>query len=130
MTTWPRPTPERQLEFLQRIQSLFEDGNFVATYKYALLMSLAELAVERGTDDGSPLDLDLFQIGEKFAELYWPQTVPYSSGVVGASVEILAQNRGAQAAVINKLLRLRQSGVNSACQRTPVFKKIAELILT
>ncbi len=116
MTTWPLPTPEHQLEFLQRIQSLFEDGDFSATYKFALLMSLAELAVERGTDDGRPLDLDLIQVGEKFAELYWPQTVPYSSGTTGASIDILAQNKGAQAAVINELLKLRGAGANTLSQ--------------
>jgi 5-methylcytosine-specific restriction endonuclease McrA len=116
MTNWPRPTPEHQLEFLQRIQSLFDDGDFAATYKFALLMSLAELAVERGTDDGRPLDLDLIQVGEKFAELYWPQSIPYSSGATGASVDILAQNRGAQAAVINELLQLRSSGANTLSQ--------------
>lgn len=116
MMTWPRPTPELQLEFLQRIQSLFEDGDFAATYKFALLMSLAELAVERGTDDGRPLDLDLTQIGEKFAELYWPQTIPYSSGTTGASVDILAQNQGAQAAVVRELLKLRSCGANTLAQ--------------
>jgi len=94
MTTWPRPTPEQQLEFLQRIQSLFEDGDFVATYKFALLMSLAALSVEGGADDGRPLEIDLIQVGEKFAELYWPQTIPYSSGVTGACADILAQSRG------------------------------------
>lgn len=116
MMTWPRPTPERQLEFLQRIQSLFEDGDFAATYKFALLMALAELAIERGTDDGRPLDLALTQIGEKFAELYWPQTVPYSSGTTGAAVDILAQNQGAQAAVIKELLKLRSCGANTLIQ--------------
>jgi 5-methylcytosine-specific restriction endonuclease McrA len=116
MTTWPRPTPEHQLEFLRRVQSLFDDGDFAATYKFALLMSLAELAVEGGTDDGRPLDLDLIKVGEKFAELYWPQTIPYSSGATGASVDILAQNRGAQAAVINELLKLRSSGANTLAQ--------------
>lgn len=55
MTPAPIPTAEQQLEFLQRIQRLFEDGNFSATYKYALLMALAELAVELGADDGNEL---------------------------------------------------------------------------
>ena len=116
MTTLSRPTPEHQLEFLQRIQSLFDDGNFAATYKFALLVSLAELAVERGADDGEPLDLDLIHIGEKFAEVYWPQTVPYSSGTSGTTVEILAQNLGTQAAVIKVLLKLRSYGANTLAQ--------------
>ena len=113
MSIGPRPTPEQQLAFLQRIQKLFEDGDFTATYKFALLMSLAELAVEYGEDDGSDLELDIMQVGEKFVELYWPQTVPYSSGVVGTSADILIQNQGIQATVINELRTLRQAGANT-----------------
>ncbi len=116
MTTWPRPTSDQQIQFLQQIQSLFEDGTFSATYKYALLVSLAELAVERGADDGGTLELELIHVGEKVAEVYWPQTVPYSSGSYGATVDILAQNRGTQAAVINVLLRLRDCGANTLVQ--------------
>ena len=47
-----KPTAEQQLQFLQHLQRLFDEGDFVATYKYALLMSLAELAVESGVDEG------------------------------------------------------------------------------
>ena len=40
------PSAEQQLNFLQHLQRLFDEGEFVATYKYALLMALAELSVE------------------------------------------------------------------------------------
>lgn len=116
MTTYRRPSPQEQLEFLQRIQRLFEDASFSATYKYALLIALAELAVERGSDDGSPLTLGLDVIGEKFAELYWPQTLPYSHGISDATPGILAQNQGSQAGVVNILLILRHSGANTITQ--------------
>lgn len=113
ITPLPAPTAEEQLEFLQRIQSLFEDGNFSATYKYALLMALAELVVELGEDNGNELSLDMAKIGEKFAELYWPQTVQYVSGVAGTLCEVLKQNHGAQAGAINELLNLREAGANT-----------------
>lgn len=113
MSMYPRPTPEQQLVFLQHLQRLFEDGDFTATYKFALLMSLAELAVELGTDDGRALELNILQVSEKFAELYWPQSVPYSSGVIGTSTDILIQNQGIQAAVISELRTLRQAGANT-----------------
>lgn len=116
LPAWPRPAPEQQLEFLQRIQHLFEDGNFTATYKFSLLMALAEIAVERGSDDGQALSIPFFLIGEKFAEIYWPQTLPYASGAKGAMAAILAQNQGAQAAVVNMLIGLRQAGANTLAQ--------------
>ena len=71
-----KPGAEQQLQFLQHLQQLFEDGDFVATYKYALLMSLAELAVESDSCDGE-LELPMYRMAEKFAGLYWPQTIPY-----------------------------------------------------
>ena len=94
-----KPTAEQQLQFLQHLQRLFDEGDFVATYKYALLMSLAELAVESGVDEGE-LELPMIDVAEKFAELYWSQTLPFVSGVPGASAAILTQNQGKQAAVV------------------------------
>ncbi|MBM3273266.1 HNH endonuclease [Candidatus Kaiserbacteria bacterium] len=106
------PSAEAQLQFLQHLQQLFEDGDFVATYKYALLMALAELAVEQG-GTSEALELPMTAIGEKFAELYWAQTVPYASGTHGSSPIILFQNQGNQAAVVNGLLRLRAAGAKT-----------------
>ena len=48
----PPPSPEAQLAFLSKLQRLFAEGDFTATYKFALLIALADLAVERGRDDG------------------------------------------------------------------------------
>lgn len=119
------PGAESQLQFLQHLQRLFEDGDFVATYKYALLMALAELAVEQGGNTDS-LVITMSAIGEKFAELYWAQTVPYASGSRGSSPIILAQNQGKQAAVINRLLRLRVTGAQTigAAKQLPDWPEV------
>lgn len=125
-----KPTAEQKLEFLQHLQRLFEDGDFVATYKYALLMSLAELAVESGSGEGE-LELPMFRIAEKFAELYWPQSVPYVCGITGSSPAILLQNQGKQAAVVNALATLRVQGAATIVQAmqlpswSPVIRQIA-----
>jgi 5-methylcytosine-specific restriction endonuclease McrA len=111
-----KPDAERQLKFLQQIQQLFEDGNFTATYKFALLMALAELAVEKGTDDTSELVLDMCALAEKFAEFYWPQTLPYVSGTRGTEPSLLIQNKGRQAAVINALQVARNKGAATLSQ--------------
>ena len=49
------PPPEQQIAFLTNLQRLLSEGSFVATYKYALLMALADIAVERGAEDDSGL---------------------------------------------------------------------------
>ena len=42
--------PEFQLAFLNKIQRLFAEGDFTASYKYALLIAIADIAVESGRD--------------------------------------------------------------------------------
>jgi len=37
-----------QVQFLLRVQRLLNEGLFTATYKYALLLALADIAVESG----------------------------------------------------------------------------------
>jgi len=107
------PTSQQQLDFLKKIQRLFDEGDFVATYKFALLAALTELAVERGDDSGDALPLTMREIAEKFAELYWPQTTPYLSRQPGTRRGVLSQNLGQQAAVINHLLILRAGGAKT-----------------
>jgi 5-methylcytosine-specific restriction endonuclease McrA len=128
-----KPSAEEQLDFLQHIQRLFEDGGFVATYKYALLMSLAELAVESDVDNAE-LPLSMLSIAEKFAELYWPQTIPYVSGTAGAKASVLSQNLGLQASIVNHLDAFRLQGAASITQakRLPgwqqAIRRIASIV--
>jgi hypothetical protein len=98
-----QPAPEEQIIFLQQIQRLFVEGEFTATYKFALLLSLAELAVEYGDDSGDALPLEMPWVGEKFAELYWRQLAEYSAGLPDTTSGVLHQNHGAQAAVVRSL---------------------------
>src|SRR4029079_568125 len=95
-----RPDDRAQLEFLQHIQRIFDEGEFVATYKFALLVALAELSLERGDDSGAPLVLDLRSIAEKFIEQYWQHAAPYKSPRPGAEPMVLVQNNGRQAAIV------------------------------
>lgn len=110
-----KPSAEQQLQFLQNLQRLFEEGDFVATYKYALLMALAELSVESEQVD-EKLELSMAAIAEKFVELYWPQTAPYTSGAHDSVAGVLCQNQGKQTAVINALMMLRDGGVSTITQ--------------
>ena len=97
------PSAEEQLHFLHKIQLLLDEGKFSSTYKYSLLLALADLSVEKGDDLGSSLTLQAEDIAKKFIAYYWPQAKPYSS--VDSDHETLIQNRGKQAAVINKITK-------------------------
>ncbi len=92
------PTPEFQLEFLDFIQRVLDEGGFVATYKFALLMALADLSVERGDESGDALELHVDYIARKFIQYYARQTVPYPAA---GGEKILHQNTGKQAKIVN-----------------------------
>ena len=96
------PDPERQVQFLFNVQRLISDGSFVATYKFALLLALADLAVERGDDTTESLPLDTKDLAEKFVELYWRQALPWVPTHAGGAGR-LAQATGQAAAVLNRV---------------------------
>ena len=58
------PTSDYQIQFLANLQRLLAEGLFVATYKFALLLSLADLAVENGDDSGGPMQIGTEEIAE------------------------------------------------------------------
>jgi hypothetical protein len=105
--TWLAPTPEEQVFFLRNIQRLLSEGQFVASYKFALLHALADLCVLKGDDTGTPLELTIHEIAEKFIELYWQQCRPFESSTRHAGL-VLAQNTGRQAAVVSKLIQAQR----------------------
>lgn len=98
----PAPTAEEQVEFLRKLQALLDGGQFVASYKFALLRAIADLAVARGDDSGDELTLQVPDIGEAFVELYWRQARPYPAAGPDQPAP-LRQNTGQQAAVIRHL---------------------------
>lgn len=103
----PCPTPDAQLQFLSKLQRVFAEGDFTATYKFALLIALADLAVELGSDNGDALLLTTRQIGLRFIGLYWKQSLPYGTGRPGSTTGILVQNCGTQAAVVSAIAEFR-----------------------
>jgi len=99
------PKAEEQIKFLAKVQRLLNEGGgkFSASYKFALFLVLADLAVEKGEDTGKPMKLTIPDIAEKFIEYYWSQARPFPS--VQGKRSILIQNTDAskQAAIINWL---------------------------
>src|SRR5437870_1788711 len=92
------PTADQQLAFLTKLQRLLAEGSFVATYKHALLLSLADLSVELGDDTWAPLVLPISAIGERIVIYYWRQALPYAS--IDGPAAVLKQNTGRQATIL------------------------------
>lgn len=93
------PTPQEQVLFLQNFQRLLSDGRMVASYKFALLRALADLAVRKGDDSGAPLRLSTREIAEVFVELYWRQVKPFCRAGDSKGLE-LSQNTGKRAGIL------------------------------
>lgn len=117
MSVAPPPSAEAQLAFLSKLQRLFTESDFTATYKFALLVSLADLAVDWGSDDGEQLVLSNRQIAERFIALYWRHATPYAAAGRAQEAAVLVQNVGAQAAVLTAIEAFRgASGATSLVQ--------------
>lgn len=94
------PTPADQLAFLNNMQRLLNEGDFSATYKFALLAALADLSIEHDIAPDGTLTLSIRDIAAKFIAYYWPQTSPFVPVAAEESPAVLQQNTGGQASVI------------------------------
>jgi 5-methylcytosine-specific restriction endonuclease McrA len=93
------------LRFAERIVQLLDEGGFVATYKYAVLLALMDLCLERSAVDGSPpTSITTPQLAAKIVELYWPHARPFPE-----TRTVLRQNSGGQARVVSLIEKFRDS---------------------
>ena len=68
---------EEHLTFLSHLERLLSAGRFTSTYKFALLLSLSNIAVEKGDDSGRALRVSLDDVARQFIALYWNMARPY-----------------------------------------------------
>jgi hypothetical protein len=126
------PTPDEQVQFLLRVQRLLAEGSFVATYKHALLLSIADICVEKGDDSGGRLRITTGELAEKFIAYYWRQSVPYHP--VGRTGAVLKQNTGRQAAIISSIVKTQEayggslSRLKTAAAWRKLTREVAETI--
>jgi hypothetical protein len=94
--------------FAERVLELLDEGRYTATYKYAVLLALIDVCLERTQASGAPPDvLTTRQLAEKIVEIYWPHTVPFA-GQGQASRGVLRQNNLGQAEIVSAILRFRR----------------------
>lgn len=90
----------------ERILEMLDEGRYTATYKYAVLLALMDLCLERTRASGAPPDtVTTRELAEKIVEIYWPHTMPFGEGAPEARV--LRQNATGQAEVVAAITRFR-----------------------
>jgi hypothetical protein len=96
--------PEQDLvAFAERVLALLDQGSFVATYKYAVLLALMDLCLEGTNRHGRAPDcVTTRQLAGKVIELYWPQTSEFRG-------RTLRQNSGRQARILTDIAGFRAS---------------------
>ncbi|MBO2660797.1 HNH endonuclease [Shewanella algae] len=105
-------TPEHQLNFISYLQRIFVEGDFVATYKFALLHAIADICIARPMETDRADDFNLITLDElanKFIELYWRHSLPY--GATDSAAQVLKQSQGKQAGILQLLSEIRAAGV-------------------
>lgn len=108
-----------QLEFLNNLQRILNEGSFVATYKYALIRVLADLSVERRPAPDGSLDVPLDDLADRYIEVYWRQVAPFRHR------RTLVQSHGNQAVLITRIAALRERFAKlSEARRTPRWRSL------
>jgi len=115
---------QQQLDFIAYIQRMLVEGDFSATYKFALLHAIADVCVEQPLlSEQSELVIELSTLADKLITLYWHHAMPFSSKHTGESA-LLKQNAGSQSKVISVLFECQQNNIRNFRQLklSPFYK--------
>ena len=100
-----------EVAFLDKLQNLLAEGDFTATYKFAVLLGLVELSVETATGTDT---FTTRHLAEKVVELYWPQALSYEG------VE-LRQNPHRQARILSAVAGFRAEAARAGLAAAPLM---------
>jgi hypothetical protein len=108
MTTSPDGLRNDAVALAEKVVALLGEGQFTATYKYAVLLGLMDLCLEKTARDGAAPDVvTTRELAERVVEIYWPHCVPFhqpdSPGVLRQSLG----GRNSQAEIIRLIMAFR-----------------------
>lgn len=64
--------------FVEKVLTLLDQAQYTTTYKYAVMLALVDLCMERATADGAPpTSVTTRQLAERVLALYWPQAATF-----------------------------------------------------
>jgi 5-methylcytosine-specific restriction endonuclease McrA len=95
------------ISFAERVLTLLDQGSYVSTYKYAVLLGIMDVVMERAGKSGMPPQtITTTQLANKVIEIYWPHTNSFYANK--SDIEILRQSTGGQAEIISLISHFRQ----------------------
>jgi hypothetical protein len=108
MTTSPDGLRNDAVALAEKVVALLGEGQFTATYKYAVLLGLMDLCLEKTARDGAAPDVvTTRELAERVVEIYWPHCVPFhqpdSPGILRQSLG----GRNSQAEIIRLIMAFR-----------------------
>lgn len=96
--------------FAQRILQLLDEGRFVATYKYAVLLGLVDVVAETVDRKGrAPSTVRTRALASKVIDIYWPHTLQFND-----QAGTLRQNQHGQAEIVSLIAAFRERTVGDA----------------
>jgi hypothetical protein len=74
----PVQLEQPSLRIAEKIVQILDRGGFTATYKYAVLVALMDVCMERTNAQGlPPTSITTEELAHKVVQLYWPHAMPY-----------------------------------------------------
>ncbi len=94
------------INFAERTLVMLDEGSFSSTYKFAVLLGLMDVCIERTSHTGDTPDvITTWQLAERVAALYWRQTSPLD---FENNANPLNQNTGTQAAFVSLIFKFQE----------------------
>jgi hypothetical protein len=91
------------LTFAQKLLTVLDQGRTTATYKYAVLLGLMDLCLEKTSAQGTaPAMVTTVELAAKVIELYWSHASPYPDRET-----VLRQNSKGQAEILSAITTFR-----------------------
>lgn len=114
------------IDFINYIQRLLVEGDFTATYKYALLHAIADVCVESpNVTVNGKLNISLDVLADRLLRLYWGQARPFSGQ---SKQQQLHQNSDSakQIAIITAVQQIQETGIYNINQlyKSPHHKNV------
>jgi len=96
-------------EFVQRLLQLLDEGRFVATYKFAVLLGLLDVLSEHAGPHGeAPSTIATRDLARAVLNIYWPHTRPFEE------IGTLRQNQSGQAEILSLIAHFREHTVGDS----------------
>ena len=109
MSESPYRSERGPIALAEKVIALLDEGRFTATYKYAVLLALMDLCLEKTSRDGEPPEMVVTrELAEKVLEIYWPHCVPYASGTQATVLIQNAGRPGARARIVRAIMEFRE----------------------